>query len=147
MTSNIRISLSDLFRLARPLIVYFIVGITVNLLLYGVYLLLSHFIDPKLSMTLAYGIGVAIGYFSHKKITFLHEGDYLKTLYRFLIAHGIGYLINLMSLHFFVTIIGFRHQLVQAVSILVIAIYLFIIFKYWVFSGISKNADNQNSIQ
>jgi putative flippase GtrA len=126
----------------RHIILYGIVGLILNFALYCIYLLLCYFIDPKLSMTLVYGVGVIIGYFSHKKITFDHEGDYVKTLYRFGIAHVTGYLINLITLYFFVNLAGYRHEAVQAISILVIAIYLFFVFKFWVFSGIRRHASN-----
>jgi len=143
MATNKKIlNVSNIGHHLKHIVVYGIVGLILNFLLYCIYLLLCYFVDSKLSMTLVYGIGVVIGYFSHKKITFEYQGDYMKTMWRFLLAHGTGYIINLTSLYLFVNLAGYRHEVVQAITILVIALYLFIVFKFWVFSGINKYAGN-----
>jgi len=125
----------------KQFLTYGAIGLGLNLVLYCVYLIIVALgANPKLSMTLVYTVGVALGFYSHKKITFSHTGSLTKSMIRFLIAHGIGYLINLACLFIFVDKFGFAHQLIQALTILLVALYLFIIFKFWVFSEIKKNA-------
>lgn len=125
----------------KQLLIYGLVGLALNLLLYCAYLIFVILgTDPKASMTLVYAAGVAIGFYSHKRITFSFTGNMGKPLIRFIIAHSFGYLINLSLLFIFVDFFEFPHQLIQALSTLVVAFYLFIIFKFWVFFEIKHHA-------
>lgn len=125
----------------KQFLTYGIVGLSLNLILYFLYLIFVTLgADPKLSMTLVYVIGVVVGFYSHRKITFAHTGSVSRSITRFLIAHGIGYIINLSCLFILVDTFGFAHQLIQALSILIVALYLFIIFKFWVFPEVKKHA-------
>lgn len=125
----------------KQFLTYGVVGLGLNLLLYCLYLVIVMLgADPKFSMTLVYMVGVVLGFYSHRKITFLHTGSLTKSMIRFLIAHGIGYLINLVCLFIFVDQFGFAHQLIQALSIFIVALYLFVIFKFWVFPEVKKHA-------
>ena len=120
-------SVSQLFR-------YAIVGITINFAGYIVYLLITYLGGtPKITMTILYGAGVVTGFFGNRKLTFSHEGGLIETGVRYFIAHCLGYLINLIILFLFVDKLGYAHQLVQAVAILVVAGFLFPMFKYFVF--------------
>jgi putative flippase GtrA len=53
--------------------------------------------------------------------------------WRYLIAHGLGYLINLTIQIIMVDHLGYAHQLAQAFGICVVAVFLFVLFKYFVF--------------
>jgi uncharacterized membrane protein (GlpM family) len=48
-------------------------------------------------------------------------------------VHASGYLCNLAILRVFVDRLGYPHQIVQAVAIFVVAAYLFLAFKMFVF--------------
>lgn len=128
-------ALAQLFR-------YGLVGIGINAALYLVYLFLVHCgLDPKAAMSIAYILGIAIGYFGHKQLTFANKENYCPTLIRYALAHLGGYLINLVLLWMLVDYFSWPHAFVQVLCIFVVAAYLFLIFKYWVFS--EKNyADN-----
>lgn len=52
---------------------------------------------------------------------------------RYIIAHCFGYLINLVILIIFVDELGFVHQWVQAIAIVIVAAFLFLAFKFFVF--------------
>jgi len=52
---------------------------------------------------------------------------------RYVIAHCIGYLLNLSILIVFVDKLGYAHQWVQAIAIFVVAAFLFLAFKVFVF--------------
>lgn len=125
----------------KQLIIYGAVGLCLNLILYAIYLLIVFLgADPKSSMTLVYIAGVGLGFYSHRAITFSHNGDIRKSVTRYLVAHTIGYVINLACLFIFVDLIGFKHQIIQALSILIVALYLFFTFKFWVFPKIKDHA-------
>ncbi len=130
---------SSLAQLAR----YAFVGIVSNLAGYIVYLLLTYFgATPKITMTILYGIGATIGYMGNRNFTFSHKGSSLGSSIRYAIAHLFGYFINLVILIIFVDRLGYAHQWVQAVAIFVVAGFLFIAFKFFVFKNMnSSNVD------
>ena len=137
LTEKYRTPFSQLFR-------YALVGIVSNLAGYMVYLLATHLgATPKITMTVLYGVGVAIGYSGNRNFTFAHHGSLLDSGIRYLIAHLIGYLINFFILIYFVDSLGFPHQLVQAAAIFIVAGFIFIASKFFVFSNSnSLNVDN-----
>lgn len=119
----------------RQLIRYGLVGLGINAILYSCYLLLVFLgAEPKISMSVIYVIGLGIGFYGHRKLTFSHTENYKHAIARYLIAHLGGYSINFLLLLMLVDFMGLSHALVQAVSIFIVAAYLFIIFKYWVFA-------------
>lgn len=118
----------------RQLIRYGLVGVGINLILYLGYLLIHYLgLEPKKSMSLMYLIGVSIGFYSHRQWTFAHGGDALRSIVRYVFAHLIGYFINFILLLSLVDHFGYPHELVQGAAIFVVAAFLFLVFKYWVF--------------
>lgn len=63
----------------------------------------------------------------------MYDGHLLGAGMRYLIAHFLGYSINLAILVIFAERLGYNHALVQAVAIVTVAIYLFITLKLFVF--------------
>lgn len=127
-------------RLTNPAIFqmfrYGIVGTVVNMLGYGVYLLITFLgVPPKITMSIIYPIGVCIGYLGHGKWTFGVEQATFRSFSRFILAHLFGYFTNLLLLFYFVDVIGYPHQWVQLVAVFVVALQLFITFKIFVFSN------------
>lgn len=121
------------------LIRYGLVGVGINLILYLGYLLIYHLgLEPKKSMSLIYFIGVSIGFYSHREWTFAHDGDSRRAMVRYVISHILGYMINLFLLFSLVDHLGYPHELVQGVAIFIVAAFLFIAFKYWVFPAKNK---------
>jgi putative flippase GtrA len=129
-TEKIRGSFAQLIR-------YTFVGVVSNLAGYLVYLLITYLGGtPKITMTLLYGVGAAIGYIGNRNFTFAHKGSLLGSGIRYFIAHLFGYFINLIILIIFVDQFRYAHQLVQAVAIFVVAGFLFIAFKFFVFTNL-----------
>lgn len=119
---------------ATQFIRYGMVGLASNAIGYLVYLLVTHFgAPPKIAMTLLYAVGVTIGFFSNRHFVFSDKGNLHGTGIRFLCAHLCGYLLNLLLLMVFVDMLGCPHELVQAIAIFVVATFLFITFKLFVF--------------
>lgn len=128
------ISIGTAGQLAR----YTFVGVLSNAAGYAVYLLLTHLgATPKLTMTLLYGVGAMIGFFGNRGLTFSYKGMLLGSGIRYVMAHIVGYLINFTMLAVFVDGFGYAHQLVQAAAILVVAAFLFITFKFFVFKSVA----------
>jgi len=118
----------------RQLIRYALVGVASNAVIYIVYLFMTCFgVEPKTAMTLVYIIGASIGFIGNRKWTFAHRGDSFSAVLRYMLAHLSGYLLNYLILFTFVDRLGYAHQWVQAVAIMIVAGFLFIVFKYFVF--------------
>lgn len=119
-----------LFQLLR----YGLVGVLQNLTMYLLYLLITYFgAEPKQVMTGLYIVGASIGFIGHRNWTFSHEGAVIGSGARYVIAHLFGYLINYLMLLTFADKLGYPHQWVQASAIIVVALFLFVTFRYFVF--------------
>lgn len=117
---------------------YAIVGLVSNFAGYAVYLLLTYLgSTPKMTMTLLYGVGAAVSFWGNRKLTFAHKGGLVGAGVRYVMAHCLGYLINLAILVVMVDKLGYAHQLVQAIAILVVAAFLFLAFKFFVFTDLN----------
>lgn len=113
---------------------YGVVGILNTLLGYLIYLFLTWFwLDPKIVVMLMYPIGAVTAYFGHARYSFSYNGNHLHSVLRYIIAHLIGCAINVGMLYLFWNRLGFSHQLVQAVAIVVGAVILFFLFRIFVF--------------
>lgn len=120
----------------QQLIRYGLVGVVSNFFIYCIYLLITYFgVEPKIAMTFVYILGATIGFIGHRKWTFAHQGDSFSSAIRYIFAHLLGYLFNFLILFVFVDKLNYMHQTVQALAIIVVAGFLFIIFKYFVFQG------------
>lgn len=111
-----------------------VVSIATNLLGYFVYLLATSWgIEPKVYISFMYPAAAAIGFFGNRQWAFAHKGAMLRSGFRYFVAQFFGYLINLYILFTFVDRMGYPHQWVQAAAFCVVAVFLFVAFKYFVF--------------
>jgi putative flippase GtrA len=85
-------------------------------------------------MTLLYVMGATASFLANRRFTFRHRGQIGAAGARYLLAQLSGYLLNLLMLFLFVDWLGFAHQHVQALAILVIALYLFVLSRFFVFA-------------
>ena len=119
---------------------YAIVGLVSNLLLYLGYLLLTTWgMGYKSAMTLTYALGVAQTFLFNRSWAFRHQGVFHSTFVRYVASYAFGYALNFAVLWLAVDKLGQPHQIVQGVMIFVLAVLLFILQKYWVFSEITRH--------
>lgn len=115
---------------------YGMVGIISNLSAYLIYLLITYWgMEHKTAMTLVYMAGAAVGFFGNRQWAFAHKGRMHLAMVRYGIAHVLGYTLNFLILYVFVDHLGYAHQWVQAMAIAVVAGFLFVLFRYFVFSA------------
>ena len=114
---------------------YALIGVLTNVLGYAIYLILTYLWGaPKLTMTALYCVGASIGFLANRRFTFRHDGGIGVTGVRYLLAQCAGYLLNLVLLLLFVDWFGYPHQIVQAIAIVVVAILLFVLLRFFVFA-------------
>jgi len=110
------------------------VGLTLNLFLYLTYLVITYLgTQPKIAITVPYIAGVSISFFFNKNWTFKHKGSLSSTFVNYILVYACGYFFNLAGLYFLVDKLGFRHEWVQGVLILLVALLLFAAQKAIVF--------------
>lgn len=114
---------------------FVLVGLTTNAVLYVVYLWLTRsLLAPKVAMTTVYVAGVALGFLANRHWTFEHSGPARSALVRFLCAYAVGYVVNLVGLYVGIDVLGLRHEWVQGGLIFLIAVLMFGMQRYFVFS-------------
>ena len=77
--------------------------------------------------------------FVNRQLIFFHTGSIALVGIRYIFVQILGYLINFILLAFFVDFLGYDHQVVQAIAIIIVAIFLFILFQNFVFTLESRN--------
>ena len=113
---------------------YAIVGLASNAFSYSLYLLLTYAgLGHKIAMSLLYLAGVFQTFYFNRGWTFRHDGRVSITFLRYIIAYGFGYCLNLSALLLFVDRWHWPHQLVQGAMILMLAVMLFLLQRFWVF--------------
>jgi putative flippase GtrA len=124
----------DIVSVKRQFIQYCIVGVLTNALAYGLFLLvLASGVEAKFSMSIVYVLAAAVSFLVNRTWTFSFTGTWLSNTARFLGAQVSGYLLNLLILLVFRDHYHYPAAYVQAVAILVIALYMFAISKVFVF--------------
>ncbi|WP_290512922.1 GtrA family protein [Aeromicrobium sp.] len=120
----------------RQLIRYGLIGLTSNAIAFGIYVLITAWGSaPTVAMTIVYLTAATISFFANRKLTFGHDGSMWSAGGRYVVAHGIGYLLNLAILVVLVDRLGYSHVWVQGLAIFVVAGYLFLMFKFFVFAA------------
>lgn len=123
---------------------YAVVGVVTNLAGYLVYLAItSAGAGPKSTATVLYAVGATMGYFGNRNWAFRHSGNMLESWTGYCLFHVGGYLLNMSLLHIFVDKLGFPHQLVQAVAIVIVACYLFVALNMVVFRARTTARPNE----
>jgi putative flippase GtrA len=113
---------------------YAIAGLLLNAFGYTLYLGITWLSgSPGLAVSICYPIGVLIGYIVHASFSFQHSAQRSDGIFRFVVAHLGGYLSNLAILWLGVGFLKFPHYLVQVFAIFMVAIQLFVTFKFFVF--------------
>ncbi|MFC4296732.1 GtrA family protein [Castellaniella hirudinis] len=129
-------------KILSQFIKYTLVGIFTNIAGYAAYLLITGFgLSPKLTVTLVYGVSALINFLTNRQFTFQHDGHLGRAGIRYILAQLAGYLINLLILVLFVDWLGYPHQYIQAIAILVVAVFLFVLSRYFVFAPDASGKD------
>tara|TARA_B100000900_G_C20541334_1_gene700613 strand:- start:196 stop:594 length:399 start_codon:yes stop_codon:yes gene_type:complete len=121
-------------------------GIILNISGFLVYLLFTFIgIEPKVAMTINYIFFLIIGFFLHKNFSFI--GSHINpSKFKFLMVHFSAYLLNLLLLFSMVDLFQFKHQYVQGISVVFVAIYIYLMLNQHVFKIRNKINIKNDSI-
>ena len=113
---------------------FVVVGVISNSIGYALYLASTFVgVPPKLAMTVLYLIGALASYIGNRRLTFNSTDTIWSSGIRYVAAHSVGYAINFMILTVFSEQYGYPHQYVQIFAMGVVAVYLFVTLKFFVF--------------
>lgn len=114
---------------------YTIVGLGSNIIIYLAYLGSTELgVGHKTAMTVLYAVGVAQTFIFNRTWSFGHQGGLHGAFARYVASYALGYLLNLTVLWLAVDHLGLPHQIVQGGMVIVVAITIFLLQKFWVFS-------------
>ena len=123
----------------NEIIRYGFVGVLSNLVGYVIYLALTNYYSaPKVTATLLYAVGAMVGFMGNRSFTFRSNDRLVGTGVRYIFVYFLGYLLNIWLLFYYSDRLGYRHEWVQAAAIFVVAAFLFIAMKLFVFRGVEN---------
>ena len=109
-------------------------GLVSNAVLFILYLLMTNAgVGPKISATVAYVLGVLQTFVFNRSWSFRSVATPGPAFVRYVLLYSGGYVANMLILAVFVDRAGYRHQWVQGVTILALAVISFVLQKFWVF--------------
>lgn len=127
---------------------YAAIGLCINSTAIGVYLLLVAIgLMPELVSFLLYISGASLSYLGNRTLTFNSTVAHTTAFPRFLMAHSLGLAVQLSLLSFLHRTAGLSHQLSQVITVSLIALYLYIAFKHYVYprSNIPSEGSSRGS--
>lgn len=128
-------------RLHREFLRYVFFGILTNVGGFLLYLFITSLgVAPKVAVTGLYLCAATASYFGHRQWAFQYKGGHPRAVVRYALAHLGGYLLNLSLIMFFVDHRHFPHEWVQAAAVPIVAVFLFLGFRYWAFPAESREA-------
>lgn len=123
----------------RQVLRYGVGGLAINGFLYLLYLLCTYKgLESKLAMSLTYALGCCLGFIVHRYWTFGSSSAVTRSVAGYLFAQLSGFGLNWIMLLLLSDWLGYPHQIIQAMAIFVVAGYLFIIYRYVVFTNVKS---------
>lgn len=114
---------------------YLAVGVLSNGLAYSLYIAIALAgASPIASMTIIYVIASATTFAANRSWTFQSDAILSKSALRYIVSQIIGYSTNLILLSWLHYLLGVPHQAAQLIGIGAVAIELFLLNRYYVFS-------------
>jgi putative flippase GtrA len=92
------------------------------------------FFSPLLGSSTAFVWVVIQSYLLNRNWTFQSDKKHTRTLPRYLIVSGVGFLSNFLLMYFMVNVLGIWYMTAQILTALVIPIMNFLLNRYWTFS-------------
>lgn len=121
-------------RTTEQLVRFLIVGIASNAVLYLLYLTATSIgIEHKDAMTGLFALGILQTFFFNKNWSFRNRSANTSTFVRYMTAYSVAYGINLAAMLVLVDHYHLSDRLIQAVMIVVVATFMFVAQRYWVF--------------
>jgi putative flippase GtrA len=127
--------MSSLPLISKQFAKYIAVGGMSNGLAYGLYIIITFSgVSPIIAMSIVYVFASVIAFTANKGWTFQSNTNINKIIIRYLMSQVLGYGTNLILLYWLHYVLGVPHQTAQLLGIGIVAVVLFLISRYYVFS-------------
>ena len=129
------------FKFISQLISFGIIGLLCNIIGYLLYLFLNYYWEaPKTIMTILFIIGTFVSFFANRRFTFKQSRSSEGKLLKYFLVFFKAYLFNLVLLLVFVDWLGLAHQIIQGISIIIVALYTFLMSQFFIFNDHQRSA-------
>ena len=126
----------------QQLLRYGVLGVALNTAGYLTYLLLTRLgLVPVAVVIVLYPVMATISFLLNRIWAFSYEGKIGKNFLRYCVAHAGGLALNVALLYFLSTRLGIPHEWVQFAAIFIIAAFLFLCFRYYVYPVQSEHRE------
>jgi putative flippase GtrA len=113
---------------------YLTVGVLSNVVLYLIYIAITRFpVPPTLAMTIVYAIGIIGTFHFNRTWSFRSEGAAVRRFFGYCVVYGLAYLLQLTIFIVLYHLFNWVHELVQAIAIVAVALFIFTCLRLWVF--------------
>lgn len=114
---------------------YLLVGGFSNSLGYGLYIAITLLgVSPIVGMSIVYVAASVTSFTANRGWTFKSDASLSGSALRYILSQTVGYGTNLVILYWLYYKLGVPHQVAQLVGIGVVAVELFLLNRYYVFS-------------
>lgn len=114
---------------------YLMVGGLSNGIAYGLYIVMTLAgVNPITSMSIVYVVASATAFAANRGWTFQSDASVSRSALRYIISQILGYGSNLVVLSGLYLVLGFPHQTAQLIGIVIVALELFLLNRYYVFN-------------
>lgn len=118
----------------RSLVWFVVFGLINNLTAYALFAVLTLVgVEPLVSVTVTYLVGMTISFFGNRRVTFRHSGKAWPAALKFLLVNAVGYCLNFAIILVFVHRLHFPPLIVQAFAVVAVAVLTFFSMRLWVF--------------
>ncbi|NLI82619.1 MAG: GtrA family protein [Deltaproteobacteria bacterium] len=123
-----------MLRWSGEFIRYVVVGVATNVFGFLLYVLVTSLgVSPVGTISILYPVHIGLAFCLNRKWSFSHRGRISTTALKYLMAYIGCYASNVALLQLLNGILGYSHVIAQAVAVLLIALLLFALQKFWVF--------------
>ncbi|MFN7901026.1 MAG: GtrA family protein [Synechococcaceae cyanobacterium] len=106
---------------------------------YGCYLAMTWLgVNPLMGMTAVYVVASCISFTANRAWTFKSDADVRSSLIKYITIQLLGYATNVALFSVLYYAIGVPHYLAQLAGIVIVALGLFLLSRYYVFSYSSR---------
>jgi putative flippase GtrA len=114
---------------------YLAVGGLSNGLAYGLYIAITLAgLSPIVGMSIVYLVASSISFAANRGWTFQSDASFSRTAIKYIAIQMLGYGTNLGLLCLLYYSLGIPHQAAQFIGVVVVAVELFLLSRYYVFS-------------
>jgi putative flippase GtrA len=120
----------------NQIIKYSSVGIITNIMGYILYIGIANIIglNPPIAAIISGFMVIGVSYYLNKRFSFQHRGEEINLAIKYYILYLSAILLHSFIILIFSNILGFAHEIIAGISLIIISCSLFLIQKNFLFN-------------